>query len=420
MKILVYPHDMAMGGSQLNALELAAAVRTQGHDVTIVGRTGVLKSRIDEMNLEFIELPPPGRRPSRRVVLALKSLVRERGIDIVHGYEWPPALEALLTCTGTPATPITTVLSMAVAPFIPRNLPLEVGTQQIAELERNAGRKFVRLMEPPVDIEGDRSTDNIPLSQIAQKWGIKGDALTLVIVSRLAKEMKLEGILAAIRLIRNWESRQKLQLVIVGSGPAWSDVREAASEANSFAGEEKVILTGEVIDPRWAYAMADIVLGMGGSALRGMAMGKPLIVQGEKGYWKTLDHESIQEFLWQGWYGVGHEGDVGEMILKKELLPLVRSPELRERLGQYSRTVVQNRFSLEGAATRQIHYYQEARIAWEDRKKIGLETLRSGSSFLGYKFRRFGERICGTMTSDDFNAMPVAAQWPQLRDSGPR
>ena len=34
MKVLVYPHTMEIGGSQLNAIEIAAAVRDRGHDVT--------------------------------------------------------------------------------------------------------------------------------------------------------------------------------------------------------------------------------------------------------------------------------------------------------------------------------------------------------------------------------------------------
>ena len=35
-----------------------------------------------------------------------------------------------------------------------------------------------------------------------------------------------------------------------------------------------------MLDPRPAYAAADIVIGMGGSSLRGMAFGKPTIVVG--------------------------------------------------------------------------------------------------------------------------------------------
>ena len=44
MKVLVYPHTMGIGGSQLNAVEIAGAVRDRGHDVTVVSRPGPLMS----------------------------------------------------------------------------------------------------------------------------------------------------------------------------------------------------------------------------------------------------------------------------------------------------------------------------------------------------------------------------------------
>src|SRR5205807_398251 len=36
MRIIVYPHAMEIGGSQLNAIQLAGAVRDRGHEVVVV------------------------------------------------------------------------------------------------------------------------------------------------------------------------------------------------------------------------------------------------------------------------------------------------------------------------------------------------------------------------------------------------
>ena len=35
MRVLVYPHAMEIGGSQLNAVETGAALRDRGHEVTV-------------------------------------------------------------------------------------------------------------------------------------------------------------------------------------------------------------------------------------------------------------------------------------------------------------------------------------------------------------------------------------------------
>jgi glycosyltransferase involved in cell wall biosynthesis len=415
VRILVYPHDMGIGGSQLNAIELAAAVHSRGHEVTVVGRPGALQSKISELGLEFIQLPRPGRRPSLPVVRAIRELVCERGIDIVHGYEWPPALEALLGCSGTAATPVATVLSMAVAPFIPRHLPLIVGTEQIAQAERQRGRSFVRLMEPPVDVASNSFESQLPINDMAQRWGIHRRGVTLAIVSRLAREMKLEGILSAVRLVGDWTGPEPIQLLLVGSGAAQDEVAAAASAANAAAKEQRIILTGEIADPRWAYALGDIILGMGGSALRGMAMGKPVIVQGEKGFWKTLTPDSVDEFLWQGWYGVGPGEACSVEVLRSELTSLIEDGGLRQGLGEFARALVHDRFSLDQAAARQIEYYNEARKQRAHQGAKNLSILQGAYGLLGYEVRRFGERIRGAVVADDFNARPLAGQSLQAK-----
>ena len=56
-EILVYPHTMEIGGSQLNAVQLAGAVRCLGHEVIIVSEAGPLVQRVREMRLEHVEIP---------------------------------------------------------------------------------------------------------------------------------------------------------------------------------------------------------------------------------------------------------------------------------------------------------------------------------------------------------------------------
>ena len=91
--------------------------------------------------------------------------------------------------------------------------------------------------------------------------------------------------------------------------------RKPRKRANRGEDRRVVVLTGQLADPRPAYSAADVILGMGSSALRGMAFGKPLVVQGERGFWELLTPDSASVFLRDGWYGVAcahptneHEG----------------------------------------------------------------------------------------------------------------
>ncbi|MGP5382722.1 glycosyltransferase [Glutamicibacter arilaitensis] len=410
MKILVYPHDMSVGGSQLNAVELAAGVRDLGHEVTVVGQYGPLRSHIRDLGLEFIELPPISRRPTPSIVRTLHQIVRDRDIDIVHGYEWPPSLEAFLACQRTRARPVSTVMSMSVAPFIPAKMPLIVGTEQIAAVERATRGDLVMLMEPPVDTAANAPEAVMDPECQALEHGLDPAKLTLAIVSRLAPEMKLEGVLAAIEFVGRFKGGQPLQLLVVGDGPAFGTVRRAADEVNARCGDTRILLTGEQADPRWAYAIADVVLGMGGSALRGMSMGKPLVVQGEHGYWRALTPNSVQDFYWHGWYGIGDDLVRGTLNLENELAPLLADASRRRELGRYARQVIDERYSLDVAAVRQVSHYQQVLRDPNPPSVLSRDALRSGYRLAKYEFDRQLSRLRGRLTSDDFNATPVASQ----------
>jgi len=150
-----------------------------------------------------------------------------------------------------------------------------------------------------------------------------------------------------------------------------------------------------------------------------MAMGKPLIVQGEKGFWKTLNPESVDDFLWQGWYGVGRGEEFGAENLKNELEPLLTNARLRTQLGAYSRDVVHRRFTLGQAAKRQIGYYEEALGDTGSRGAVALGSLRGAYGLMNYQARRVGDRISGTVTSDDFNAVPLIGSLKGPKGVGP-
>lgn len=416
MRILVYPHDLGVGGSQLNAIELAGAVARLGHHVAVFGAPGPLTQRIDELGLDFIASPTPRRRPSPAVLRSLTAAVRTHGFDVLHGYEWPPALESWLVARrlGSRTVSTATVMSMAVADFLPRTVPLLVGTEQIAAVERAAGRDQVAVLEPPVDLALNNPEQCGDLGGFLARWSIDKSALTIVMVTRLARELKAEGILTAIDAVGGLaESGRRAQLVIVGDGPAHDEVRERAAAVNSRCGTGTVVLTGELLDPRPAYAAADIVLGMGGSALRAMAFAKPLIVQGERGFWRPLTPATAAGFRWTGWYGIGLDPAAGRSALLDALTPLLDSPALRAERGAFSLEAVQD-FSLEHAAHLQLHQYELALATTAGSGRSAIDTCRTSIRYGRYFIRQRVQRLRRAAASDDFNSAPALAA-DQLR-----
>ena len=414
MRVLVYPHDLALGGSQLNAVEIAAAVQAAGHSVVVVGRPGALVDRIHELGLEFIDAPQPGRRPSPAVAKFLARLIDDRRIDVIHAYEWPPTLEAILASRMRPAVSVvSTVMSMAVAPFIPKPVPLIVGTEQIRAAEIGFGRMNVHTLEPPVDLVFNAPDLDLEREEFRARWGIDSSRFTVVAVSRLAHELKLEGLLSAMEGVALVNQTIPTRLVIVGDGPAREAVRAKAQSINQTYGDGTVVLVGELTDPRVAYDVADVSIGMGGSALRALAFSKPLIVQGEQGFWKLLTADSLPGFLWTGWYGMGEAASNGARQFESILTKLLLDAPLRIELGLFGRRTVEQRFSLEHAGKRQVEIYEDAVRLRASARTAGLHDAAAGARYATYYAAKRLSRALGRERTDDFNARPVVKKRPE-------
>jgi L-malate glycosyltransferase len=402
VKILVFPHDLEIGGSQINAIEIAAAVQQRGHEVVMFGKKGALNTRITELGLEFIESPRPSHRPTPAIVGALKNLIRSRGFEVLHGYEWPPTLECALAARKTPAVAVSTVMSMAVAPFIPKRLPLMVGTANILAAEQNFGRTRTELLEPPVDLAANNPGIDVGVETFRRRWGLESSSFVVSTVTRLAVELKLEGLLSAIEAAGSVAHQIPVQLFIAGSGPARSIVEEAADEVNRRAGRRVVVLAGQLDDPRAAYAAADLVLGMGGSALRAMSFAKPLVVQGEQGFWELLTPESLPLFLQQGWFGSGAGAETGAGMLAGLLVDVYRNPDRRRELSAFGLATVTRRFSLARAAEVQEACYGRA---LQERVEVQVRNdLGAAGRLVAHQVAQRTRQLLGSAAEDDFNA----------------
>jgi glycosyltransferase involved in cell wall biosynthesis len=417
MRIIVYPHSMGIGGSQLNAVQLAGAVRDRGHEVIVVAEPGPLVDTVRELGLEIVSIPERRRRPSPGVAARLTRLVTERGVDVVHGYEWPPAVEAFYGPRLRLGTPVlATVLSSSVVPFFPRPVPLLVGTEQLQHTARAAGYPRVNLMEPPVDTDHDRPGACGPDAVARFRAAYAPDpALPLaVMVCRLVPALKRESLLAACGAIEELAvSGSPTQLVIVGDGPVRDELAARADAANRRAGRRLVVLAGALADPRPAYDAADVVLGMGGSALRALAFAKPLVVVGERGFSELLTERTAPTFLADGWYGLG-PGSLGEGVtgLRRQLSVVLDDPLLRAELGGYGRELVLTRFSLRIAAETQEEEYRQVIAGVGPKRRLLGPATRSAAGILNYKVHRKISRWRGTVAVDDANAQAVLAARP--------
>ena len=379
MRVLVCPHELVTGGSQLNAIDLAGRLRDRGHLVEVYGPPGELVDLVRQRGLAYRAAPKfRGDSVRPRVLLSMAQEIRRFRPDIIHTYESPPAIAVSTLSLLRSRALVMTVMSMSVPDFLPEGAPLIVGTNRLADIERRAGRRDVSVMEPPIDVEFD-APGNQSLARAGV--GVDPDAFVVSVVGRLSSEHeKARGVAAMIRALISTPLPQPVTLLVAGTGDDAAAVEAAAREA---AGDERVgvRLLGNVADPRPIYDAADVVFGMGGSALRAMAHAKPLIVQGREGYWRLLSPDTIEEFFANGFFGVGPSGGPSPAEIVRVLM---EQPGLRADLAAFGRKTAVDRYSL-SAATTMLERVFSAEIA---RRRRLAGTSRSSIRALA-RFARF-------------------------------
>lgn len=360
MKVIVFAHRLEIGGTQINAIDLATRLRDDhGVEPILFATPGPAGDLVCERGLRFEPAPDARFHPSMRRISALRSLVRRERAELVHAWDWWQCLEAyygLHLPSGVPM--IVTDMMMDLTRILPRSIPATFGTPEVLDKAKQHGYRRARLLVPPVDIAAN-SPGVTTAEAFRDRFGLGKGEIVIVTVSRLSQHLKAESLGRTVSAVGEIGGNLPVRFVIVGSGQARNQLEAAAAEVNTMLGRQAVIFAGELPDPRGAYEAADIVVGMGGSALRGAAFGKPVVVVGENGFSNPLDSATGDWFYYHGIYGNGN-GDPGNKELSAHLRKLAMNREAREGNGAYAHQFVTERFSLEHVSGLLAEYYRDA------------------------------------------------------------
>lgn len=416
MRILVYPHDLAIGGSQINAIDLAAGAQAAGHEVIVYGVPGPLTGYIAERGLRFLPASATKYRPAPSRIIELARISRRERIDLIHTYEWPPCLDAYygaFLIFGVPV--LCTVLSMSVSAQVPPSVPLIMGTEDLGRQARARQAGPVWVIEPPIDV--DRDNPSLDGQPFRTAHGIADEDFLIVSVSRHALDLKLDSLVRAIDAVDMIGGRHRVVLALVGDGPARAALEERAEAVNHRLGRRAIILCGQLLDPRGAYAAADLVVAMGSSALRTLAIGRPLIVQGERAFSEVFEPPTLTMFLNQGFYGLADDAP-GADRLAAQIERLVLDADLRRHLAEYGREVVVERFSLERALALQLEIYREV-VATRLEKHIG-EAVMSALRALAVEIDNHNPLAKRRKRREALSLLSAArsGRWPPVLETG--
>jgi glycosyltransferase involved in cell wall biosynthesis len=402
LRIVICLHRLILGGDIINAIEMAGRLRDRGHEVTLFAFHEEVEPALalahDSGLPVFVVDQPRGMRARLRVIREVAAFVRDGQIDVVHTFGHGDTYTMFVGANGLARVPIVVNdYSMTLSASRPRRTPLVVGTRRVGD-EARGRRGPVTVLEPPVDTHFN-APGVVDGAAFRSELAIGPDDLLLVIVGRLARVLKLPGLLATIEGVVRLDDR-RVKLAIVGDGEAKEAVASCARAANATLGRPSVELLGQMVDPRAAYEAADIVLGMGHSALRAMAFAKPVIVLGDAGFAVTLEPGTLPLFEYDGMYGVGDGGDAGARV-SEELRVLIDDPQQRARLGAWGRALAIRDFSMERAAEVCEETYAAAMTKPWSAIDWGLDAAWMARQYLPAKIRLlFGGHVEEGMTRE--------------------
>jgi glycosyltransferase involved in cell wall biosynthesis len=357
MRILVFADRLDFGGTQVNAIELTAALRDlHGHEVVLFATPGPMVALARKKGLRYLPAPHASTHPSLARMRALSKAVRQERPDLIHVWDWTQCLDAYYGVYLLMRVPmVVSVMSMGVPRILPMTIPATFGTPELLDQARAAGRKRLELIVPPVDVH-QNAPDAVVAQPFRERYGLDEKHVVIVTVSRLVEWMKAESLRRTIDAVRKLGRHFPLKFVIVGDGTSRAELERLAHKTNEELGRAAVVLTGALLDPRPAYAAADIFVGMGGAALRAMAFAKPVIVVGEQGFSEALTPETAEAIYYRGIYGIG-DGSPDNARLITHVRGLLERLDQLPSLGQFSRYFVLRSFALETVSARLARFF---------------------------------------------------------------
>jgi glycosyltransferase involved in cell wall biosynthesis len=364
-RVLVQVIGYTLGGLQANAVDLAWATRELGYESILIApgdTVPVGPSLQDLADARGVQLEPY-RRPTS-ILDGARTLARLAGrhrADIVHAYSgWSFRAAYWGPCLLGRRPLVMTNYEMAAMPGTYRAANLIVGTGYLHD-ELTTRQRRVDLISPPVDLDRD-DTAAVDAAGFLARWDLDPARRRAVVVSRLDEDMKALSIEVMMRAVSRLH-RADLDLVIVGDGDAGARLRAAGQAINASAGRTIVTFTGSVADPRPAYAGADIVLGMGSSAARGLAFGKPLIVVGENGLSAMFGPATAAALFRNSFWSNDAPADPVEELAATLSLMLDRQATWAD-LGVFGRAFAEENFGLRAMAVKLAAVYRDAEASY--------------------------------------------------------
>ncbi len=372
MNILHVLSQIEVTGAETYAAALIAEQARDGHTVTVVSDTFNTPVPADH-----VAMPIHQRDYFQRLrnVLALRRLIRQRGIHVVHAHSRAASWVSSFAVRRTPAVLVSTMHARQPPHRSARSFSV-YGSQVIAvsnsvrenavgELGLDARR--IHVVPNGVDLERFRPEEGGAHAKAA--LGLPADGPVVALVGRLSgPRVPVAKFLIAEVFPRIRGAFPAARLLIVGGMRMPEDFTGFVAEANRrFAGA--VRLLGHQPDVAPALAAADLVVGAGRSAIEALASGRVVVAFGETHYVGPVSEDTAEEARRTNFGDTGVPAAADAARVAGDVIALLQDAGRREALALWGRAFVERWYDAANTWLRVAGIYRQAR-ALASRKRI--------------------------------------------------
>lgn len=368
MRILVCYPWLSLGGAPNTSMTLARGLKNLGHDVFFFTKSDTIhETRLREAGIETITAPHHPFLPSMdllnlKAYKILNDALQKYSIDVVHAFHHH---SYLLSLFAAPRMNIPVVFT-AVWFLFARPFPAYPGRvifvakeflDQGAPLFRGCPREMIVL---PNRIDLDEFYPGIDYTDFSAERNLPDSPWKIAFMSRIVS-IKMGSLRNAVEAVRILASRRRdVLLGIAGDGALFHELRKICEGVNNDLGREVIRLLGPVEDPARFLSWSDIVLGIGRSAIEGMACGKPTLIVGENGFAGVVEPEKVEELQYHNFAGRNVKSAVDPLKLADAIDLIMNDKSKRDFLSDFARRYAMENYEYMAGARRLEKVYRDA------------------------------------------------------------